>query len=249
MKFAKFYWILTAALCCLPAGGQAVRAEDGFRITTYTVPQSAVLPIELRPGLGTNLIFEGVNQSIETIFLDNMSFVSMNHNGCIEKGCPPNSSPTVVHLSLIDKIDLAGVIGVNNQAGKKSLLTILAKDDKGQRFSYVFVIRYLPANSSKVHVATINFVQKTPAFTPPPPVAAAPAPPDPSIEYRQTAKYLFAGLKKAVDRGELKDKETIDKINKYIIAVNQGARFDSAPSFGVDMNLIARLASLGTSEL
>jgi hypothetical protein len=249
MKFANFSGILVAVLSCLAIEGQAVRAEDGFTTTTYTVPQSAVLPIELRPGLGTNLIFEGVNQSIETIFLDNMSFVSMNHNGCIDKGCPPNSSPTVVHLSLIDKIDLAGVIGVNKQAGKKSLLTILAKDDKGQRFSYVFVIRYLPANSRKVHVATINFVQKTPAFTPPPPVALSSAPPDPSIESRQTAKYLFAGLKKAVDRGELKDKDTIAKINQYIIAVHQGARFDSAPSFGLDLNLIARLASLGTSEL
>jgi hypothetical protein len=250
MKFAKFDWILAAVLGCLACPPAAVRAEDGFTMTTYTVPQSAVLPIELRPGLGVNLIFEGVNQTIETIFLDNMSFVSMNHNGCIDKGCPANSSPTVIHMSLIDNIDLAGVIGVNKQAGKKSLLTILAKDEKGQRFSYVFVIRYLPANSPKVHVATINFVQKTPAFTPPPlPVALSPEPPDPSIEYRQTAKYLFAGLKKAVDRGEIKDKETIDKINKYIIAVNQGARFDSAPSFGIDLNLIARLASLGTSEL
>jgi hypothetical protein len=89
MKFAKFSGILVAVFGCLAIEGQAVRAEDGFTTTTYTVPQSAVLPIELRPGLGTNLIFEGVNQSIETIFLDNMSFVSMNHNGCIEKGCPP----------------------------------------------------------------------------------------------------------------------------------------------------------------
>jgi hypothetical protein len=61
--------------------------------------------------------------------------------------------------------------------------------------------------------------------------------------------YLFAGLKKAIDRGEIKDKDTIAKINQYIIAVHQGARFDSAPSFGLDLNLIARLASLGTSEL
>jgi hypothetical protein len=250
MNFAKFYAITAGIFACLTIGIlQPVRADNQITTATYTVPQSAVLPIELRPGLGVNLIYEGVNQMIETIFLDNMSFVSMNHNGCIDKGCPPNSSPTVVHLSSIDKIDLAGVIGVNNQAGKKSLLTILAKDNKGQRFSYVFFIRYLPANSPKVHVATINFVQKTPPFTPPPPVAATPGPPDPNIEYRQTAKYLFAGLKKAVDRGELKDKDTIAKINKYIIAVNQGARFDSAPSFGLDLNLIARLASLGTSEL
>jgi hypothetical protein len=248
MKFAKSSAITAGLFACLAVTLQPVRAEDKIITRTYTMPQSAVLPIDLRPGLGVNLIYEGVNQTIETIFLDNMSFVSMNHNGCIEKGCPPNSSPTVVHLSLIDKIDLAGVIGVNNQAGKKSLLTILAKDDKGQRFSYVFVIRYLPANSPKVHVATINFVQKTPAFTPPV-VAATPKPPDPSIESRQTAKYLFAGLKKAIDRGELKDRDTIAKINKYILAVNQGARFDSAPSFGLDLNLIARLASLGTSEL
>ena len=248
MKFAKSSAITAGLFACVAIGTlQPVRAEDNIITRTYTAPQSAVLPIDLRPGLGVNLIYEGVNQTIETIFLDNMSFVSMNHNGCIDKGCPPNSSPTVVHLSLIDKIDLAGVIGVNNQAGKKSLLTILAKDDKGQRFSYVFVIRYLPANSPKVHVATINFVQKTPAT--PPVVAATPKPPDPNIESRQTAKYLFAGLKKAVDRGELKDKDTIAKINKYILAVNQGARFDSAPSFGLDLNLIARLASLGTSEL
>lgn len=249
MKFAKSSAITAGIFTCLAIGAlQPVRAEDKIITRTYTAPHSAVLPIDLRPGLGVNLIYEGVNQTIETIFLDNMSFVSMNHNGCIQKDCPPNSSPTVVHLSLIDKIDLAGVIGVNNQAGKKSLLTILAKDDKGQRFSYVFVIRYLPANSPKVHVATINFVQKTPAFTPPV-VAVTPPPPDPNIESRQTAKYLFAGLKKAIDRGELKDKDTIAKINKYIIAVHQGARFDSAPSFGLDLNLIARLASLGTSEL
>ena len=248
MNFAKFSAITAGISACLSIViHHPVRAEDKIVTSTYTVPQSAVLPIDLRPGLGVNLIYEGVNQKIETIFLDNMSFVSMNHNGCIDKGCPPNSSPTVIHLSLIDKIDLAGVIGVNNQAGKRSLLTILAKDDKGQRFSYVFVIRYLPANSPKVHVATINFVQKTPAFTPP--VAVTPKPPDPSIEYRQTAKYLFAGLQKAIDRGEIRDKETIAKINRYILAVNQGARFDSAPSFGVDLNLIARIASLGTSEL
>ena len=236
MKLAKFYWILVAIFGCL-AVPQTIRAE-GFKMTTYTVPQSSVLPIELRPGLGVNLIFEHVNQKIETIFLDNMSFVSMNHNGCINKDCPPNSSPTVIHMSLIDKIDLAGVIGVNNQAGKKSLLTILAKDEKGKQFSYVFVIRYLPANSPKAHVATINFVQKTPTFTPPspPPIADSP---------KQTARQLFNGLKKAVAQGEI-DEETFDKINKYIMAVSQGARFDSAPSFGLDMNLITRLASLGS---
>ena len=248
MKLTKLYCILATALSCLAIERRAVLAEDGFTTTTYTVPQSAVLPIELRPGLGTNLIFEGVNQTIETIFLDNMSFVSMNHNGCIDKGCPANSSPTVVHLSLIDKIELAGVVGINNQAGKKSLLTILAKNEKGERFSYVFVIRYLRANSPKVHVATINFVPQVAAFTPPP-IAKNPEPPDPNIGYRETAKYLFVGLQKAIDRGELKDKDMIAKINKYIIAVHLGARFDSAPSFGVDLNLIARLASLGTSEL
>jgi hypothetical protein len=91
MKFAKSSAI-TAGLCaCLAVTLQPVRAEDKIITRTYTMPQSAVLPIELRPGLGVNLIYEGVNQTIETIFLDNMSFVSMNHNGCIEKGCPPNS--------------------------------------------------------------------------------------------------------------------------------------------------------------
>jgi hypothetical protein len=243
------------------------------QIVKYESPQQEVLTINLHPGLGTNISFDAVNQTVETIFLDNQSNISMNTNGCLptERTCPAGSAPTLIHLSLIDEIELPGVIRVNKQAANKSLLTVVSLDANRQKHTYIFTLKLFGKNDPKPHVALIQLVP----FTPKPDVrvAAIPKakvrtkPTDTSIEAaiatvdipfipvnlrvtdRRTLDYLATGFRLAIYRGDFKyNNPQYESLNKFMKALNEGAKLDAAASYGLNLNLVANLVSLGTPQ-
>jgi hypothetical protein len=247
------------------------------QIVKYESPQQEVLTINLHPGLGTNISFDPVNQTVETIFLDNQSNISMNTNGCLptERTCPAGSDPTLIHLSLIDEIELPGVIRVNKQAANKSLLTVVSLDANRQKHTYIFTLKLFGKNDPKPHVALIQIVPFTPksdvrvAVLPKAkirsksiqipkdtstesPIATVDIPFIPvnlRVTDRRTLDYLATGFRLAIYRGDFKyNNPQYESLNKFMKALNEGAKLDSAASYGLNLNLVANLVSLGTPQ-
>ena len=220
------------------------------QIVQYTFPQEQVSTIDLHPGLGTNISFDAVDQTVESIFLDNQSFISINTNGCIVKTelqkCPAGSIPTLVHVSLIDDIDLPGVIRVNQRAKQKSLLTIVTNNPRGQKQTYIFSLKLFTSKGSRPHVALIRIVPPAPANLSTP-IGSLFIPVNIRVTDRQTIDYFTIGFRLAVNRGDYKlNFPQYESINKFIAALNAGAKLDSAANYGLKLDLVANLVSLGT---
>jgi hypothetical protein len=262
-------------------GGSALITKDtsidslsDSKIIQYEFPQKRVGTIELLPGLGTNINFDPVNQIIQTIFLDNQSHLSMNTNGCLasEGKCPENSPiPTLIHLSLIDDIELPGVIHVNKQAAHNSLLTVVTVDSQKRRHTYLFALKLLNKSSGRKHIALVQIVPAEVKLAVKP-VAAnldpeiAPKRPEDlstaafmnagSIPFipnnlratdRQNILYLTDGFRLAVSRGDYKfNFIEYRNLNGFIKAVSTGAKLDSAPYYGLRLDVISNLVTLGT---
>ena len=254
-------------------------------IVQYQSPQQEVLTINLHSGLGTNISFNAVNETVETMFLDNQSYISLTTDGCLSKSetqpCASGSAPTLVHLSLIDDIELPGVIRVNKRAGHKSLLTVVTNDARRQKKTYVFTLKLFGKNDSQRHVALIQIVptvskplakpvpstivkvvtvgtpksktkrQPVPTSVPYTPIATTIDTPfipvNLRVTNRQSIDYLSTGFRLAIMRGDYKyNNPQYQSINKFILALNGGAKLDSAASYGLNLNLVANLVSLGT---
>jgi hypothetical protein len=250
-------------------------------IIQYQSPQQEVLTINLHSGLGTNISFNAVNETVETMFLDNQSYVSVTTDGCLSKSetqpCAPGSAPTIVHLSLIDDIELPGVVRVNKRAGHKSLLTVVTNDARRQKKTYVFTLKLYGKNDSQRHVALIQIVPTVPKpiakvatvstpvgtpkltnkrrsaqvsapYTPVATVTNTPfIPVNLRVTNRQSIDYLKTGFRLAIIRGDYKfNNPQYESINKFILALNTGAKLDSAAAYGLNLNLISNLVSLGT---
>jgi hypothetical protein len=254
-------------------------------IIQYQSPQQEVLTINLHSGLGTNISFNAVNETVETMFLDNQSYISLTTDGCLSKSetqpCASGSAPTLVHLSLIDDIELPGVIRVNKRAGHKSLLTVVTNDARRQKKTYVFTLKLFGKNDSQRHVALIQIVptapkplaktapsaivkvvtvstpksktkrQSTPISVPYTPIATATDTPfipvNLRVTNRQSIDYLTTGFRLATMRGDYKTNFPLyTNLTKFISALNGGtAKLESAPAYGLNLNLAANLVSLG----
>ena len=246
-------------------------------IVRFQSPQQEVLSINLHSGLGTNISFNNVQETVETMFLDNQSYVSLTTDGCLSKSetqvCPTGSAPTLVHLSLIDDIELPGVIRVNKRAAHKSLLTVVTSDARKQRKTYVFTIKMFGKNDSQRHVALIEMVRTVPKpevrvaasttvnknrqaplriAAPYVPLASATDTPfipvNLRVTNRQNIDYLATGFRLAISRGDFKTNFTqYTNVNKFILALNSGAaKLETAPAYGLNLNLVANLVNLGT---
>ena len=255
----------------------AIDNLSNSKIIEYNFPQVKVATIELLPGLGTNISFDGVNQTIETIFLDNQSHISMNTNGCLatDGRCPDKSQfPTLIHLSLIDDIELPGVIRVNKQAAHNSLLTVVTVDTQKNRQTYLFALKLFKKNSGRKHIALVRIVHSAPKLVGKPVVinpesvivpkrpqnASTEAfmnaglqpfiPPNLRVTDRKTIEYLNQGFKLAIYRGDYKfNFIEYRTINGFVKAVNtSGATLDSAPFYGLRLDVIDSLVTLGTPK-
>jgi hypothetical protein len=278
MNFSKICLSAIALLSWSAANGTPAFALPPSDIIQYQSPQQEVLTINLHSGLGTNISFNAVNETVETMFLDNQSYVSLTTDGCLSKSetqpCAAGSAPTLVHLSLIDDIELPGVVRVNKRAGRKSLLTVVTADARRQKKTYVFTLKLFGKNDPQRHVALIQIVPTAPkplakptpstivkvATVVPPksknrqqstPISATNTPFIPvnlRVTNSQSIDYLKTGFRLAIMRGDYKfNNPQYERINKFILALNGGtAKLESAPAYGLNLNLVANLVSLGT---
>jgi hypothetical protein len=286
MNLSKICLSAIALLSWSAANGTPAFALPPSDIVQYQSPQQEVLTINLHSGLGTNISFNAVNETVETMFLDNQSYISLTTDGCLSKSetqpCASGSAPTLVHLSLIDDIELPGVIRVNKRAGHKSLLTVVTNDARRQKKTYVFTLKLFGQNDSQRHVALIQIVptapkplakpapsaivkvvtvstpksktkrQPVPTSVPYTPIATATdttpfIPVNLRVTNRQSIDYLTTGFRLATMRGDYKTNFPLyTNITKFILALNGGTvKLESAPAYGLNLNLAANLVSLG----
>ncbi len=218
-------------------------------IIRVTSPLSEVMDVVISAGVGTNINFENLGESIEMMFLENKSWVGLTTNGAVNaQGQTMANTATMIHLSAIDPLSIPGVIQTNKKA-VQSGLTVITKDKNSKRKTYIFNLRY--AKSSDVLVALVDFVS----------APQAPANPivSPSLmrqevdssnqERRVLVAKLSTGLGIAMNQGELKDysPKQIDAIRQVIGAVYQGIPLAEATDrHAVDTTVISKLILLGT---
>lgn len=243
MKHLLLTLTALAAIACPAFAHQPV-------IQRINTPLDRVMDINLHPGVGSNINFEGVGEQIEFISLQNKSFVGLTTNAC-PTGNNCSTLGSLVNIALIDRLNLPGVIEVNKQA-KQSLLTIVTKDRSGKRKTYIFNLRR--AKNSDPAVALVDFT------LPPSPPPPAPIAPEISFypqlmermsEDRQARKELvdrlFKGLRIANKQGELNNYSPVQfqAIKNMILAVREGQELpEAAAKYEVDLNLISRLILL-----
>jgi hypothetical protein len=241
------------------------------KIIEYPFPQVKVATIELLPGMGTNISFDSVNQTIQTMFLDNQSHISMSTNACLpsEGRCADKSMqvPTLIHISLIDDLDLPGVIQTNKKAAHNSLLTVITTDAQKNKQTYLFALKLFKQNSRRKHVALVRIVptvakvavQSAQEVKPQSPEVLSRAafmnagakpfiPPNLRATDRRKIAYLTDGFRLAVNRGDYRfNFGEYRSINGFIKALGTAeATLDSAPFYGVRLDVIDHLITLGT---
>jgi hypothetical protein len=124
-----------------------------LRVNPNTTTVGEVL---IAPGTGVTLNFVGVNQLVETVLIDNRSFVSLSNNGCltgIQAQCVRNQA-SLLHVTLTDNFNVPGYSLVNRI--NSALLTIETIDPEKRHHQYLFRVRRVDNYSAKVGM--INLV-------------------------------------------------------------------------------------------
>ena len=89
-------------------------------------PLQDVMDINICPGVGTNINFENIGETIETMFLENKSWVGLTTNGSMTANQDQtiSNTATLIHLSPIDPLSIPGVIQTNKQTVQSGLTVI-----------------------------------------------------------------------------------------------------------------------------
>jgi hypothetical protein len=249
MKFSLLSLLIPASIALFPVSVAAAPKTREIVPTIVRVPTplNKVLDVDLYPGVGTTLNFGNVGEKVESIVLNNKSFVGLTTNTCMgQDKC--EASPTIINIALIDKLDIDGVRNVNRKA-KQAVLTVSTNDSKGKTKIYIFNLRLAKKNAPAI--ALIDFV---------------PAPVSPQTNYLTTLKQvadrrqervelianLVAGLKLGNEKNIFKDypKGQFEAVKNAILAVNNGQELSvAAASYGADMSLISKLILLAKQQL
>lgn len=217
-------------------------------IVRMASPLRDVMDIDIYPGIGTNISFEGIGETIDTMFLENRSWIGLTTNGSMAGNDTVANTATLIHLSPIDPLSLPGVIETNKKT-VQSLLTVMTKDKSGHRKTYLFNLRY--TRRSTKAVALVDFYR--PQAAPKNPIVNAASMRQEIEASNQERRILVAklasGLATAIGRGELKNytPRQIDDIRKTIGMVYQGIPLaDAVRQNNADMTTISKLILLGT---
>jgi hypothetical protein len=125
-------------------------------IVRVNSPLNEVMDINIYAGIGTNINFENLGETIETMFLENKSWVGLTTNGSMDnQDRTVTNTASLIHLSPIDPLSIPGVIQTNKKT-IQSGLTVITKDKAGKRKTYIFNLRY--ARNSDAAVALVDFI-------------------------------------------------------------------------------------------
>ncbi len=164
------------------------------------------LAIYLPPGQGITLNYGKVEQTVETLWLDNKRFVGVDSDGCLSglNGSCPKNEATMLHLRLIEALPVNAIENSNN-----SLLTVVTVDRKGARRFYIYKIQPEYGYFSGNNIKLIEYIM-------------------PSNTTSYDAKKIIANIKIAIDRGLIRDLKLIERTNKFVQLLQDGMDVEQA---------------------
>ncbi len=227
------------------------------RISWETATGNSGTPVtlEITPGYGLNISFIPLGETIEKVWLDDPSWLTVDADGCLQglsRNCNTTGA-TVLHLRRIQELDFPGLAQSPNQS---TLLTVITRNSQSRRV-YVFRIQLALASETTPQYHTLEVVN-TPAF----PSSSIPSASATAFEQQFSFRFNESGqvdstIVERIERGvqaSLKNKwmqrnSTIaDRIAYFIKQIQQGIPLKQAQiNAQISVVLINRLYELGGS--
>ncbi len=227
---------MMVGLLLLPTVSSQARASD----MVHTIPahngntkQLQPVPIPLATGSGVSINFTSSGETIQKVWLDNPSFVTLDADGCLN-GLPSSADcqgnrASLIYLRRIQDLSIPGLPKTNH-----SLLTVVTKN-QGQKNVYLF--RIVKANTpSKLVFEVVGNRQHNPNQTP---VST-----EPTVI---TTARITNGFKKAIAQKLLsEDGALAQKINQFLGYLESGySKYNAAQKAGLSQPIVNKLEALG----
>lgn len=199
-----------------------------------TTKQLSPLNIPLAPGSGVSINFAPAGETIQKVWLDNPSFVTIDADGCLA-GLPSfgddcqESYASLIYLRRINDLTIPGL-----PKSSQSLLTVVT-EKQGQTNIYVFRINKASTASKLVfevissHPKTVNGVKPST---------------EPTVI---TTARITNGFKRAIANQLLEKKGKLSQqINEFIGYLESGlSKAEAAQKVGISLDVINKLEALG----
>ncbi|HBL12329.1 MAG TPA: hypothetical protein DD379_13155 [Cyanobacteria bacterium UBA11162] len=143
---------LALASCCIfLASGAILIARETLAQSVQTLPVSApvansaspisvspVVDIELAYGYGVTISFIPVGETVQKIWLDDPSFLTVDVDGCLKglnEDCDKQVA-TLIHLRRINQIDIPHIPHTG-----RTMMTVVTRGENGEQKIYLFHIK------------------------------------------------------------------------------------------------------------
>lgn len=216
------------------------------------------ISLSLSPGYGLNISFISTGETVEKVWLDDPSWVTVDVDGCLRGLSTTNNcdrpGATVLHLRRIQELNFPGL---SQSPNKSSLLTVVTRGTSGRRV-YVFRIRLGRPSGTPPQYHTVEVVDNN-VISPPSNASVAVASTlgrafninvDSSGKVdRQTFARIERGVNLSVERRFLRQGSPLwYRLAYFLTRLKDGfpleqARVDS----NISLQLINRLYQLGAS--
>lgn len=227
------------------------------RISWETATGNSGTPVtlEITPGYGLNISFIPLGETIEKVWLDDPSWLTVDADGCLQglsRNCNTTGA-TVLHLRRIQELDFPGLAQSPNQS---TLLTVITRNFQSRRV-YVFRIQFAPTSESTPQYHTLEVVNTRSSPSSSIPSASATASePQFSFHFNESGQVDSTILER-IERGvqvSLKhqwmqrNSPIADRIAYFIKQIKQGISLEQAQvNAQISVALINRLYELGNS--
>ena len=237
IMLSRFFSILIASSFLLPSFSiERAIASDMVKIIPAhngSTKQLQPVQIPLATGSGISINFTSSGETIQKVWLDNPSFVTIDADSCLD-GLPSSGNcqskdARIIYLRRINDLSIPGLPKTN-----QSLLTIVT-ENQGQKNVYLF--RIVKANTpSKLVFEVIGNPRRSISQTLPST--------EPSVI---TTARITNGFKRAISQNLLSEDGVLaKKINLFIGYLESGqSKGEAAQKAGLSQPIIHKLEALG----
>ena len=234
---SRFFSLLICSSFLLPSLAiERARASDMVKtIPAHNGSTKQLQPVQvpLATGSGVSINFTSSGETIQKVWLDNPSFVTLDADGCLN-GLPSSgncqgSTASLIYLRRIQDLSIPGLPKTNH-----SLLTVVT-ENQGQKNVYLFRIVKAKSPSLLVFEVVPNRPQNPHQTTPSN---------EPTVI---TTARITNGFKKAIAQKLLsEDGALAKKINLFIGYLESGySKYNAAQQAGLSQPIVNKLEALG----
>ncbi len=228
-----FTTFLMGSLLSIPQMAIASGMVQTIRSHNGSTQQTQPIQVPLAIGSGVSLNFASSGETIQKVWLDNPSFVTLDADGCLaglpSSGNCQGATASLLYLRRIEDLSIPGLPKTNH-----SLLTVVT-ETQGQKNVYLF--RIVKANSPSLLVFEVVGNGRTNINQYPPST-------EPTVI---TTARITNGFKKAISKQLLSEDGVLaKKIHQFIGYLESGqSKPEAAQKAGLSQPVINKLEALG----